>query len=618
MNRRRQGFLDEELRPRLNPRALFIRHPPPVVPARGLAPVRSAPTAMPTVQNNNANLRRAIQMSLQRPGNNRGGSGVVNNNANLRRAIQMSLQRPGNNRGGPSGVNNTLTNNTLNNVMMTERIKNLNRYVLFLSKTANGRPHYFRAPYNNALTYIRTSQPEMRNITWSQLIQMRTNTPNKIVAPHPSRSGQGLIVGTMRFFGPPPANAVRNTRPAPGTWVNFNNGHKVRPPTMDETDAFNHNVKLKNLPYFVETTSSNGRKTRFAHTNAKFETSFPERWIEILEAHGKDPASRFDPINIPALRRIVPNIEIYYNTNLGQVKFSQIKLIGKKSEYIKYLSKNMGLRNIGIAETKNNLARMIPKLSDNIPEYKLIKAMWKSGNKRNVSWANGLKLSDYALVLLKLIRIEPAATEYITAHPEMTNANYQAEIARTVMACHLIQTLNNTSNRTAARLNYLKNIRGQLKIAGNLFVEERSRATNKSQFDAKFIKTLVNNLGGNPCLENLIDGIVMAIVEPGLEWRGRNRPPLNVNATGSITAASRNRLRNIVLGTFMSNYYKSLPNSQKGRFNANSWWTGIRKRNLLVKRANQPTPTYIKLEELPDGRRISNEAWNTFSENLTL
>jgi hypothetical protein len=233
MNRRRQGFLDEELRPRLNPRALFIRHPPPVVPARGLAPVRSAPTAMPTVQNNNANLRRAIQMSLQRPGNNRGGA---------------------------SGVNNTLTNNTLNNVMMTERIKNLNRYVLFLSKTANGRPHYFRAPYNNALTYIRTSQPEMRNITWSQLIQMRTNTPNKIVAPHPSRSGQGLIVGTMRFFGPPPANAVRNTRPAPGTWVNFNNGHKVRPPTMDETDAFNHNVKLKNLPYFVETTRATEEK----------------------------------------------------------------------------------------------------------------------------------------------------------------------------------------------------------------------------------------------------------------------------------------------------------------------------------------------------------------------
>ena len=555
-------------------------------------------------------------MSLQRPRNNNGGAPVVNN-ANLRRAIQMSLQRPRNNNGGASGVNSTLTNNTVNNVMTTNRIKNLNRYVLMNSRAANGKVYYFRAPYNSALQYIRTQTPNLRNVTWNQLIQMRSNTPNRIVAPHPGRSGTGLKIGSMRFFGPPPMNAVRNNTPAPGTWVNFNDGHKVRPPTIDETDAFNHTVKLKNLPYFIEVTANNGKKTRFAHTNSKFETSFPERWIEILEAHGKNATTRFDPINIPALRKIVPNIELYYNTSLGKVKFGQIKLIGKKPEYIKYLSKNMGLRNIAVAESKNNLARMIPKLSDNIPEYKMIKTIWKSGNKRNASWANGLKLSDYALVLLKLIRIEPEATAYIAAHPEMTNANYQAEIARTIMACHLKQTLNNSSNRTAARLNYLKNIRGQLKIAGNLFVEERNRSTNKSQFDTKFINTLVNNLGGNPCLENMIDGIVMAIVEPGLEWKGRNRPPLNVNAAGRVIGPSRNRLKNIVLGTFMSNYYGSLNNAQKARFNANSWWTGIKKRNLLVKSANQADPIYLKLEDLPEGRAISNEVWNSYGQYLS-
>ena len=528
----------------------------------------------------------------------------------------MSLQRPGNNRGGPSGVNNTLTNNTLNNVMMTERIKNLNRYVLMNSRAANGKVYYFRAPYNSAIQYIRTQNPNLRNVTWNQLIQMRSNTPNRIVAPHPGRSGAGLKIGSMRFFGPPPMNALRNNTPAPGTWVNFNDGRKVRPPTIDETDAFNHNVKLKNLPYFVEVTSNNGRKTRFAHTNSKFETGFPERWMEILEAHGNDPAKAFNIRFIPLLRKTVPNLELYYNTSLGQVKIKNIKLIGKKSDYINYISLNKPM-NIAIAETKNNLARMIPKLSDNIPEYKLIKTIWKSGNKRNASWANGLKLSDYALVLLKLIRIEPEATAYIAAHPEMTNANYQAEIARTIMACHLKETLNNSPNRTAARLNYLKNIRGQLKIAGNLFVEERNRSTNKSQFDTKFINTLVNNLGGNPCLENMIDGIVMAIVEPGLEWKGRNRPPLNVNAAGRIIGASRNRLKNIVLGTFMSNYYGSLNNAQKARFNANSWWTGVKKRNLLVKRANQAEPIYLKLEELPEGRAISNEVWNSYGQWLT-
>jgi hypothetical protein len=521
-----------------------------------------------------------------------------NNSNNLRRAIAMSIQT-GNN------VNSTLLNNTMNNVMMTNRIKNLSGYVLMTSKNSRGTPHYFRGGYEDSLTYIRTSNPELRDVTWSQLIQMKRNTPARIVAPHPARAGSGLQVGTMRFFGVQPRNVVRNNTPAPGTWVNFNNGRKVRAPTVDETDAFNPSVKLKNVPYFIEI-NKNGRKTRFLHTNSKFETSFPERWREVLEAHQNSPNRPFNNKFIPQLRRVVPNIEMYYNTSLGQVKIKDVKLIGKKSEYLKYLN-SQPIRNIALAYSKNNIRRMIPKLSENVPEYKLIKAIWKSQDQ---------ELMQYAGIILKLVRIEPTATKYIRNNPNLTNNYIQGQITSTITACHLVQTLNQSTNRRRTRDNYLSNLRGQLKIAANIFTEQRNTSSNKTNFDSKFIRTFKSQLGGRPCLENVIDALTNAVAEPGLDWKGKNAPALNVNAAGSASTQSKNRLRNLIIGGFMKNYYNSLNNRVKRVFNKNTYWEGIKNRNVLVKLPNRQDPFYVKLGEIRNGKSISNEAFNMYKNYL--
>jgi hypothetical protein len=531
-------------------------------------------------------LKRAIAMSLQH-----------NNGNNLSRAIAMSIQ--------PNNGNSTLSNNTMNNVMMTNRIKNLPGYVLMTSKNSRGTAHYFRAGYEDALTYIRTSNPQLRDITWSQLIQMKRNTPDRIIAPHPARAGSGLQVGTMRFFGVQPRNVVKNNTPAQGTWVNFNNGRKVRAPTVDETDAFNPSIKLKNVPYFIEI-NKNGRKTRFVHTNSKFETSFPERWREILEAHQNSPNKPFNNKFLPQLRRIVPNIEMYYNTTLGQVKIRDVKLIGKKSEYLKYLN-SQPIRNIALAYSKNNIRRMIPTLSDNVPEYKLIKVIWKS---------NDSELMPYAEVILKLIRIEPQATAYIRNNPNLTNNYIQGEIARTITSCHLIQTLNQSTNRRKTRENYLSNLRGQLKIAANIFTEQRKTYSNKTNFDSKFLRTFKSQLGGRPCLENIIDALTNSVAEPGLNWKGKNEPALNVNASGDISVTSKARLRNFIIGGFMKNYYNSLNNRGKRAFNKNIYWSGIKNRNVLVKLHNSQNPVYIKLSQLKNGKAVSNEAFNMYKNFL--
>ena len=548
-------------------------------------PLNTPLMRIPQVSGNNNNLKRAIAMSLQR------------NNNNLRRAIAMSLQR--------NNVNSTLSNNTMNNVMMTNRIKNLPGYVLMVSKNSRGTPHYFRSGYEDALTYIRTSNPELRDVTWNQLIQMKRNTPNRVVAPHPARSGSGLQVGTMRFFGVQPRNAIRNNTPAPGAWVNFNNGRKVKAPTVDETDAFNPSVKLKNVPYFIEV-NKNGRKTRFVHSNSKFETSFPERWREILESHANSPNRPFNTKFIPKLRTIVPNIELYYNTSLGQVKIKDVKLIGKKSEYLKYLN-TQPIRNIGLALTKNNIRRMIPKLSENVPEYKLIKTIWSSRD---------AELMPYAEIMLKLIKIEPEATAYIRNNPNLTNDYIQGEIARTVTACHLVHTLNQSTNRRTARNNYLSNLRGQLKIAAEVFVEQRKTSSNKTNFDSKFVRTFKSQLGGRPCLENILDALTNAVSEPGLNWKGKNEPGLVVNASGTVASQSRNTLKNGIIGAFMKNYYNSLNNRAKSAFNKNTYWSGIKNRNVLVKMPNRG-PFYVKLSNLRNGKFISNEAFNTYKNYLT-
>ena len=475
-----------------------------------------------------------------------------------------------------------------------------------VSRNSRGTPHYFRAGYDDALKYIRTATPELRDVTWSQLVQMRTNTPNRIVAPHPARAGAGLKVGTMRFFGVQPKNTAKNNTPAPGTWVNFNNGRKVRSPTVDETDAFNSSIKLKNVPYFVEI-NKNGRKTRFVHSNSKFETSFPERWREILEAHQNNPNHSFNNKFIPQLRRVVPNIEMYYNTSLGQVKIKDVKLIGKKSEYLKYLN-SQPIRNIALAYSKNNVRRMIPNLSENVPEYKLIKTIWKSRD---------LELMPYAEILLRLVRLEPQATAYIRNNPNLTDNYVQGEITRTISVCHLINAVRASANRRRARENYLSNLRGQLKIAANIFTEQRKTSSNKTNFDSKFLRTFKTQLGGRPCLENILDALTNAVSEPGLNWKGKNTPALNVTTNGSIsTSQSKNRLRNLIIGGFMKDYYNSLNNRTKRAFNKNTYWTGIKNRNVLVTLPNGREPFYVKLSEIRNGKVISNEAFNMYKNYL--
>jgi hypothetical protein len=297
---------------------------------------------------------------------------------------------------------------------------------------------------------------------------------------------------------------------------------------------------------------------------------------------------------------------MYYNTTLGQVKIRDVKLIGKKSEYLKYLN-SQPIRNIALAYSKNNIRRMIPTLSDNVPEYKLIKVIWKS---------NDSELMPYAEVILKLIRIEPQATAYIRNNPNLTNNYIQGEIARTITSCHLIQTLNQSTNRRKTRENYLSNLRGQLKIAANIFTEQRKTYSNKTNFDSKFLRTFKSQLGGRPCLENIIDALTNSVAEPGLNWKGKNEPALNVNASGDISVTSKARLRNFIIGGFMKNYYNSLNNRGKRAFNKNIYWSGIKNRNVLVKLHNSQNPVYIKLSQLKNGKAVSNEAFNMYKNFL--
>lgn len=512
-------------------------------------------------------------------------------NNNLRRAIDMSLA-------------NNITSNTENNLSMGNKVKNLNGYVYLSSKNSRGHVFPFRASYNDALQYIKTNNPNLRNITWNQLSQMRNNTPSIIIARHPARAGNGLRIGSMRFFGARPITAARNNTPAVGKWVDFSTGNKVPPPSIDEIDAFNPTVKLKNLPYFIEI-NKNGRKTRFAHTNSKFNTSFPERWRDILYAHNINTNTPFTPANIPKLKEVVPNIEMYYNTTTGKVKLGQVRLVGKKDEYFKWLG-TQKLKNMSLIFTKNNLRRAIPMLSDNIPEYKLIKTLIQSGDER---------LKDIAATIFKLIKIEPEATKFIKNTPNATPEFIQGQITTLIGACHFKETLNQSRNRTNSRLNYLKNLRNQIAISARIFVNELKTSSNKTAYITNFFTKFKSEVGGNPCLEALVDGLTEAVTGGGGAWIGKHTEHLLFTNGTNLTANSRNKLRNTILGRFMGPYYQSLPNNQRASFNKNTLWSAVKNRNVTIKRGDN-NPVYVKVSNIPNARATVNAAYNLYRSFL--
>lgn len=73
---------------------------------------------------------------------------------------------------------------------------------------------------------------------------------------------------------------------------------------------------------------------------------------------------------------------------------------------------------------------------------------------------------------------------------------------------------------------YLRQLRSQLLYAAKLYHQKKVR---DPKFKQKFLARLKSELGGRPCLENLVEGLTVALSDPEFVWKGRNISPLVKN-----------------------------------------------------------------------------------------
>ena len=66
---------------------------------------------------------------------------------------------------------------------------------------------------------------------------------------------------------------------------------------------------------------------------------------------------------------------------------------------------------------------------------------------------------------------------------------------------------------------YLRQLRNQLLFAAKLYHKKK---VQEPEFAKRFLDRLKGELGGRPCLENLIEGLSVALSDPEFVWKGRN------------------------------------------------------------------------------------------------
>ena len=174
--------------------------------------------------------------------------------------------------------------------------------------------------------------------------------------------------------------------------------------------------------------------------------------------------------------------------------------------------------------------------------------------------------------------------------------NVKNTIMQTVGPCHINTTLRNNPAINIA--SYLVYYRNQMILAC-------SEITKRKMPENEFVKKFKSVLGNRPCIENLIDALSQ-VAFGETQWKGVNSV-LNMR-----NGANANKLRNQIIAPYMSLHYKNVKNS--GNYTKNRLWNSIKNRPLYVLTNNGPG--YSSVKNVKNTRKISNNAFNMYSEYL--
>jgi hypothetical protein len=178
----------------------------------------------------------------------------------------------------------------------------------------------------------------------------------------------------------------------------------------------------------------------------------------------------------------------------------------------------------------------------------------------------------------------------------LTMNNLKNTIMRMVGPCHINTAIRN--NPTINKASYLVYYRTQMILACKEIVRRKMP-------ENEFVNKFKSALGNRPCIENLIDALSQ-VAFGETQWKGVNTV-LNLRK-----AENANKLRNQIIAPYMSMHYKNVKNN--GNYTKNRLWNSIKNRPLYILTNNGPG--FIPVKNIRNTRKISNNAFNMYSEYL--
>ena len=177
------------------------------------------------------------------------------------------------------------------------------------------------------------------------------------------------------------------------------------------------------------------------------------------------------------------------------------------------------------------------------------------------------KEGNFDYYINKINKVHKKISE-VLKHPRIKN-HTRAIITTQIAPCHI--------KPGQDPVVYLRQLRNQLIYAAKLYHQKKVR---DPEFSKTFFLRLKGELGGRPCLENLIEGLSVALSDPEFVWKGRSiKDPLVKN-----NARYLNILRNAVV-SFQEHHASNrtappLPLSLERR--KKIFWNMIKNKNVFA------------------------------------
>jgi hypothetical protein len=210
--------------------------------------------------------------------------------------------------------------------------------------------------------------------------------------------------------------------------------------------------------------------------------------------------------------------------------------------------------------------------------------------------------SSFNYYINRINRVYRKIPDLLKNNKVLTVNDPRAFITNQIAPCHL------RPRQDPAK--YLENLRNQLRYVAKMYHQKKMK---NSGFSKLFLSRLKSELGGRPCLENLIEGLSVALTDREFVWKGRSNnanPLVNGNGNGRYKQILMNAVTSFQGYLANNKESKNLPVSHQRR--KNMFWNMIKNRNVVV-RNNNGIQVYKKVKNYNINRRIFN---NSSAANL--